>query len=454
MSKKAKKGAGKTEEERLLQRQQRAQAEEEMARKKEETLTLYLKDKLQKEHRNMAVNLLKLNEGWRTILRQTRDGELRRDVAVLRQTFERQLDELNFIIQRLVRDLQEAACQAAQVQRSHLQHVQRLWAQQDARLRSLQQRWESGLQGLSATCGSEKKQMLAQSQQQQVKMQDYVLSAEQQNKDVMEEIQELYEKTLTLYLSFHKDMEFMKNRKELQDSTVDNLQALQLSSDKLKELDQQISRDWQQISTDLRNMRRLKEKTTQLREQMISSEAENNVTKQNLTDARVKVNQKCHKLRDQLAGDRQAARKQLTELTVQGDAAMKKLQAVITKGEKLLRVAEMCRKLEDKHGVLSSSSSSLPAEEHRQVCEFEELQQLQQRLNATLLHREALRKHREDLSRENEQLELLLTQHADGLHEYHNPLMASQAPTTSVPPGTDKGCYNTVIEAAHAVRHL
>ena len=64
---------------------------------------------------------------------------------------------------------------------------------------------------------------------------------------------------------------------------------------------------------------------------MISSEAENNVTKQNLTDARVKVNQKRHKLRDQLARDRLAARKQLTELTFQGDAAMKKLQAVITK---------------------------------------------------------------------------------------------------------------------------
>jgi len=87
-----------------------------------------------------------------------------------------------------------------------------------------------------------------------------------------------------------------------------------------------------------------------------------------------------------------------------------------------------------------------------QVCEFEELQQLQQRLNATLLHREALRKHREDLSRENEQLELLLSQHADGLHEYHNLLTASQAPTTSVPPGTDK--RHTVIEAAHAVKHL
>ncbi len=47
MPKKAKKGGGvkggKTEEERLLYLQQRAQAEKELARKREEILTLFLK---------------------------------------------------------------------------------------------------------------------------------------------------------------------------------------------------------------------------------------------------------------------------------------------------------------------------------------------------------------------------------------------------------------------------
>lgn len=43
MPRKGVKGEEVTEEEKLLQLQQRAQAEEEMAGKKEETLTLYLK---------------------------------------------------------------------------------------------------------------------------------------------------------------------------------------------------------------------------------------------------------------------------------------------------------------------------------------------------------------------------------------------------------------------------
>lgn len=51
-------------------------------------------DKLQKEEKNTAVNLLKLNEGWRSILRQTRAAELQKDVTVLSQTFDRQLDAL------------------------------------------------------------------------------------------------------------------------------------------------------------------------------------------------------------------------------------------------------------------------------------------------------------------------------------------------------------------------
>lgn len=60
--------------------------------------SLWIQDKLQKEERNTAVNLLKLNEGWRSILRQTRAGELRGDLAVLSQTFERQLDGLDSVV--------------------------------------------------------------------------------------------------------------------------------------------------------------------------------------------------------------------------------------------------------------------------------------------------------------------------------------------------------------------
>lgn len=125
------------------------------------------------------MNLLKLNEGWRTILRQTRAAELRKDVSILSQTFERQLDGLDNVIkvrghskllvqsrqssdfwsvcfQSLERDLQEAERQSAQVRRVHLQHLERLWAQQDKRLKFLQQQWDMSLQHLSSSFSSER----------------------------------------------------------------------------------------------------------------------------------------------------------------------------------------------------------------------------------------------------------------------------------------------------------
>lgn len=145
MPRKSKKGGGgsQTEEERLLLQQRRAQTEEEVTRQREEMLTLFLKvdhqnskhfpqgcfpsrehnvhhklvqmlvqetaaqrpfvvcsqDKLKKDQRNAEVNLLKINDQWRTILRQTKGTELRGDLMVLSQTFEGHVDVLDNIIE-------------------------------------------------------------------------------------------------------------------------------------------------------------------------------------------------------------------------------------------------------------------------------------------------------------------------------------------------------------------
>lgn len=44
------------------------------------------------------MNLLKLNDGWRSILRQTRVAELHHDIMVLSQTFERHRDALDSVV--------------------------------------------------------------------------------------------------------------------------------------------------------------------------------------------------------------------------------------------------------------------------------------------------------------------------------------------------------------------
>lgn len=137
-------------------------------------------DKLQKDQRNAEVNLLKINDQWRTILRQTRGAELRGDVLVLSQTFEGHVDILDDIVevrrseisakdgmgvpsafsplwmrtqkhpvtshlQTLVRELSEAERQSAQVRKAHLQKVEELRTQQEEQLKLLQLLWDTNM---------------------------------------------------------------------------------------------------------------------------------------------------------------------------------------------------------------------------------------------------------------------------------------------------------------------
>lgn len=66
----AKKLAAMSEEERALFLEQQRLAEEEAQKKKEEMLSRFLKDKLSKEEQATKLNLVKLQEQWRNIMRR------------------------------------------------------------------------------------------------------------------------------------------------------------------------------------------------------------------------------------------------------------------------------------------------------------------------------------------------------------------------------------------------
>lgn len=80
-----------------------------------------------------------------------------------------------------------------------------------------------------------------------------------------------------------------------------------------------------------------------LREKMISNKAENSSLEEDLTATIHEVNCRSHALQDHLTQSHTAARKRLTELTVQGDAAAKNLQAVVTKVKPASPVCITCR---------------------------------------------------------------------------------------------------------------
>jgi len=75
-----------------------------------------------------------------------------------------------------------------------------------------------------------------------------------------------------------------------------------------------------------------------------------------------------HELKAEMTASREQERSGLTTLTLQSDAAIKELQRKKEKGERILRLAEMCRKLEtEEEKVLPFYASSLSSEEEQQV---------------------------------------------------------------------------------------
>ncbi|KAF7652803.1 hypothetical protein LDENG_00092120 [Lucifuga dentata] len=444
MPKKTKKGGGSkregwTEEEKLLLLQQKAHAEEELNRKKEETLTLFLKDKLQKEEKNTSINLLKLNEAWRMILRQIRHAELRDDITVFSQSFERRRDSVDSLIKCLVRDLEEAELWAGQAWCAHLQQVDRLQVLQEKRLKILLQLWEKRLEETHATLTNEREQMSVVSEQQCARLEDMTFELQHQYQQVEAELRSLYEDVRAANECAHQE-----RMAEIGEKSVMKTSILQLENQ---------NRPWNTSEEPIQNqnismgaesdVKKLQDTICKLKKTLKSSEREHETAVAKLSAARQEVTQKTCEVRTEMNQAQETARKRLTELTIYSDNAVKKLQGDISKGERILRLAKVCCKQEK---VLPSCISSLSSELQSQdeltemltedaakealVCP--EVQRLWRRVNVSVLQREAQRKQKEDLSRENQQLQLLLRQRLDAmtlsdpqtLSQYCGPLLA------------------------------
>ncbi|XP_038151500.1 dynein regulatory complex subunit 2 isoform X2 [Cyprinodon tularosa] len=148
------------------QLRQSALVEMDVARKRQETLSLYLKDKFQEDQKNTAENLQKLNESFKQSMSLTQGSELLEGMRALKHGNEKRLEEMDFIIQNLVGELQEADRHIEDIQRSHLQHIEPLLDQHKRMLMKLEQERESNLHDISSKFSSEKERMLATLQQQ------------------------------------------------------------------------------------------------------------------------------------------------------------------------------------------------------------------------------------------------------------------------------------------------
>jgi len=495
MPKGKKKGSGKkamTEDERIAYEEQKRLAEEEMRKKKEDVLAQFLKDKLAKEEKATRYNLNKLNHQWRNIMREAKAKELKKDIEILSQTFERVIDRKDAVIKSLSKDIAEAEEQYAMALRSHLQNVDYLMELQKQRLESLTREYSVELEIICEEFDLERALLI---DVHNIEMNDIadILFAMDQNfqereSEAKSEFQSLRDEIK------NKNLEEKHALRVQLETKVDDLwqqfrQALQNYNETTEEkktvfesLKIKDEKSAKEIELQMRKLQRIGDQIAQLKGKMSANAKECEERNKILKEDREKMQRHFHELKAEMNSVRDKERDKLTKLTLESNAAIKEVKRQKEKGELILRLSEMCRKMEtEEEKVLPFYASSLTQEEQEDVeaavleppsqplaqamHEYSSLENFWKRYNKVLLDKLSLDKEKQTLSQENHQLRTLLKQYLDGISvndeilSQVNPLFVVNQKTNvklNVPvmdPRVRRPAPQTVVEASHVVRH-
>ncbi|KAM7079979.1 LOW QUALITY PROTEIN: dynein regulatory complex subunit 2 [Ciconia maguari] len=454
-------------------------AEEEAAKTKGEMLTRFLKDKLAKEERSSSLNLRKLGTQWRAVLRETKDKELRQDIEILSQTFARVMDCKD---SSLAADLEEAEEQHAQALRSHLHNVDRLLQLQRGRLTCLEEGYSTQLEALKTEFEAERRTILEQHERESCYLRDVVLAAEENY------AKNDHEATL----NFQSARDDIKS-KSLQEKQYSRMQlggktealweqfqwAMQsheatehqkIAFEALKQKDKKSSRE---IETQAKKLQKLQDLVTATKGRIAAHLRESEEQNRCAREEKERVLGQLQELKSGMNQARAKAHGSLARLTVQSGAALKALARVVEKAQRVLRLAEMCRRLEtEEEKVLPFYPSSLAEEEQRdarQVLEetpaeplaramqdYVGLERFWQRFNKAKLEEQALERERAALSQRNRRLRELLRQYLAGISvsqevlDEPNPLLAIEL-KSCVPKDLPRagGAVHEVIRVLH-----
>tara|TARA_B100000780_G_C20993123_1_gene397202 strand:- start:46 stop:870 length:825 start_codon:yes stop_codon:yes gene_type:complete len=121
-----------------------------------------LKTELAREAKFSQTNRLMIQNQWRKIMRLAKVESLRKDIEIMSQNHERDVDRKDAVIQMLDRDLEEAEEQYQMALRSHLQNIDTLIDLQDSRLLALENEFENDLRTLEDEFEAERLEIIAQ----------------------------------------------------------------------------------------------------------------------------------------------------------------------------------------------------------------------------------------------------------------------------------------------------
>eukprot|EP00904_Undaria_pinnatifida_P001782 jgi/Undpi1/11604/HiC_scaffold_30.g13899.m1 len=351
-----KKGAEKPKEYAELQAKYAKMQEMDMARQQAIAAKAELRRCIEQEEKNSKINRLKIQNQWRKIMRLAKVESLRKDIEILSQNHERDVDRKDAIIQMLDRDLEEAEDQFQTALRAHLQNMDKLIDLQDSRLLALEQEFEMELSTLQKEFAEERKHVVRQHAAETQELSDIIAAVEAQEEERQadarqeheQQREEIRNKNLeeinVLRITLDTQIEDLEQHFET--AHINYLQNTDQRTTDFKYLtskDQELSRD---IEIKIRKIERLQSSLQHWRTKIAQNVKENAERNSFLTEERNAIQRHFQHLKGKMNKFRGEQAKRLGELTQNAHSVKGKLQDQLKMANQILTLAELARKTE------------------------------------------------------------------------------------------------------------
>merc|ERR1719181_2564760 len=150
---------------------------------------------MDREARYAKVNGLKLLTQWRKLMRLVKVEDLRKEIEIISQHHEREVDRKDAIIQVLDRDLEDSEEQYQTALRAHLVMVDRFIDLHNAKLAGTELEFEKDLQELMDEFGAERAELDASHARHKKELFDIVATMEAEFNEVEGDARQEFEST-------------------------------------------------------------------------------------------------------------------------------------------------------------------------------------------------------------------------------------------------------------------
>jgi len=488
---KGKKGKGlESDQEKQLRNEIERMKEEEAARAKEAMRKRMLKEWQAQEEKYSRVNRLKILNQWRKLMRLVKVEDLRKEIEIVSQNHEREVDRKDAIIQMLDSDLEDSEEQYQMSLRSHLLIVDRLIDLHNQKLKGLELEFDRDQQDLIDEFGSErtemttshgrhKKELLDIMALMESEFKDHELEARQDFESAREEIKNKNSEDYNV-LRFTLEGLIEELERHFDSAHANYMATTEQRTIDFKHLTIKDQQSAKTIEVQMRRLQRLQDSLTHWRTKLTSNQRECEERNRALKEERDAISKHFQELKGRMNKFRETEARRLQELTINSQASIKALKAKLERAERILKLAELTRKLEtEREKVLPFYESSVEEEEKaaseaadirrslqtsavgkdgQVIEEWDYLNNFFKRYNKVLLDVMAIDREKERLGRENGSLRSILKQYLDGISVNEdvinapNPLLVVNHKTNIVMPNAQRlPTATTAIEGSHTV---